>query len=45
MKVVVIENNSRYLVAVNVALKVARSIKETIINTSDKFVVVRITKD
>ena len=45
MKVVVIENNSRYFVAVNVALKVARSIKETIINTADKFVVVRITKD
>ena len=44
MKVVIIEGNSRYFIAVNVALKVARSIKQQILNTADKFVVVRITK-
>ena len=42
MSVVVIKDNSRYTVASNVSLKVAREIKAQVINLATEFVVVRI---
>ena len=42
MSVVVIKDNSRYTVASNVSLKVAREIKAQVINLATSFVVVRI---
>ena len=45
MKVVIIENNSRFVIASGVALKVARSIKKAAIDIADKFVVVRIVNN
>lgn len=42
MSVVVIKDNSRYTVASNVSLKVAREIKAQVINFATEFVVVRI---
>ena len=42
MEVVVIKDNSRYTVASQVSLKVAREIKSQVINLATSFVVVRI---
>lgn len=42
MSVVVIKDNSRYTVASQVSLKVAREIKQQVINAAQSFCVVRI---
>ena len=42
MSVVIIKDNSRYTVASEVSLKVAREIKQQVINLAESFCVVRI---
>ena len=42
MSVVIIKDNSRFVIAKNVSLKVAKSIKQQVINLANEFVVVRI---
>ena len=42
MSVIVIKDNSRFVIAAKVSLKVAREIKQQVINLADEFVIVRI---
>ena len=42
MEVVVIKDNCRYTIASNVSLKVAREIKQQVINLAESFAVIRI---